>query len=106
MADRVTQEMLINIGRKYADALRTVLTLQSLYVFGSYATGQHDEDSDIDIAVVSDDLTGDIVDDTFALMKLRSEVDTRIEPHAFLTSDFTENNPIAREIMEAGIRML
>jgi len=42
--------MLINIGRKYADALRRVLTLQSLYVFGSYATGQHDEDSDIDIA--------------------------------------------------------
>jgi len=37
---------------------------------------------------------------------LRREVDTRIEPHPFLTSDFTENSPIAREIMETGIRIL
>lgn len=57
MADRVTQEALMNIGRRYAEVLRR-------------------------------------------------EVDTRIEPHPFLTSDFTENSPIAREIMETGIRTL
>ncbi len=39
-------------------------------------------------------------------VRLRREVDKRIEPHPFLTSDFTENNPIAREIMETGIRIL
>lgn len=57
MADRATQEMLMSIGRRYAEALRR-------------------------------------------------EVDTRIEPHPFLVSDFTENNPTAREIMETGVRIL
>jgi len=47
-----------------------------------------------------------MIEDTFALMRLRREIDTRIEPHPFPTSDFTEDNPIAREIMETGIRVL
>ncbi len=47
-----------------------------------------------------------LIEDTFALMRLRREVDLRIEPHPFLISDFTENNPVAREIMETGIRIL
>ena len=106
MADRVTQEALMSIGRRYAEVLRRELTLRSLYIFGSYATGKYGDDSDIDIAVVSDDLTGDMIEDTFALMRLRREIDTRIEPHPFPTSDFTEDNPIAREIMETGIRVL
>jgi predicted nucleotidyltransferase len=106
MADRTTQEALMNVGRRYAEVLRRELTLRSLYIFGSYATGKYGDDSDIDIAVVSDDLTGDMIEDTFALMRLRREIDTRIEPHPFPTSDFTEDNPIAREIMETGIRVL
>ena len=68
--------------------------------------GKYDNDSDIDIAVVTNSFSGDIVEDTFTLMKLRRQVDTRIEPHPFLPSEFTEKNPMAREIMQTGIRIV
>ncbi|MCL4514292.1 MAG: nucleotidyltransferase domain-containing protein [Firmicutes bacterium] len=106
MADRQTQYMIREIARKYADVLRREINLLGLYVYGSYARGEQDQDSDIDIAVVADDFTGDMVEDTFRLMKLRRQVDTRIEPHPFRQSDFTEKNPMAREVMRTGIRIV
>ena len=51
-------------------------------------------------------LSGDIFEDTFILLKYRRMVDNRIEPHPFLTSEFTLNNPMAREVMETGIRIV
>jgi hypothetical protein len=58
-----------------------------------------------DVAVVSDDFTGDPVDDTVMLMKMRRGIDLRIEPRPFLARDFTESNPMAKEVMESGIRI-
>ncbi|MGE5483395.1 MAG: nucleotidyltransferase domain-containing protein [Ignavibacteriales bacterium] len=106
MAAQQTQNLICEIAGKYAEVLRSKIRLSRLYVYGSYATGEHDADSDIDIAVVADGLTGDVIEDTFTLMKLRREVDMRIEPHPFLTSEFTEKNPLAREVMRAGIRIV
>ncbi|MCR4427532.1 MAG: nucleotidyltransferase domain-containing protein [Firmicutes bacterium] len=106
MADRQTQDMIKEIGRKYAEVLQRKVNLRGLYVYGSCAKGTYDNDSDIDIAVVADDFTGDMIEDTFTLMKLRRQVDMRIEPHPFLPSDFTEKNPMAREVMQTGIRIV
>jgi predicted nucleotidyltransferase len=72
------------------------------YVYGSYAKATQKADSDIDIAVVADGLSGDAVDDTWRLMKLRRSIDTRIEPHPFLPCDFTEANPMVAEVMRRG----
>lgn len=63
-------------------------------------------DSDIDIAVVADGFSGDLVEDTFKLMKIRRSVDKRIEPHPFLTEEFNENDPMAKEVMDTGIRII
>ena len=57
---------------------------QKVYLYGSYARGTFSNYSDIDLAIVSDDLTGDIIDDQVLLMKLCREIDSRIEPHPFL----------------------
>ncbi|MGE5577307.1 MAG: nucleotidyltransferase domain-containing protein [Syntrophothermus sp.] len=106
MAAQQTQKLIYEIAGKYAEVLRRKIRLSRLYVYGSYSTGDHDDDSDIDIAVVADGLTGDVIEDTFTLMKLRREVDMRIEPHPFLTSEFTEKNPLAREVMRTGMRIV
>lgn len=106
MANEQAEDMIREIGRKYAEVLQRRMNLRSLYVFGSYVRGGHGNDSDIDIAVVADDFTGDVIEDTLTLMKLRRPVDMRIEPHPFLLSDFTEKNPMAREIMRTGIRIV
>jgi len=94
------------IARRYADAVRREVNLLGLYVYGSYAKGTHKTDSDIDIAVVADTFTGDAIEDTLQLMRLRRGVDTRIEPRPFLPSDFTDANPMAREVMRTGIRIV
>ncbi len=91
---------------KYADFLKKQYRIKSIYLYGSCAKGNSTEDSDIDIAVVSDDFTGDIIEDTFRLMQIRRKVDYRIEPRPFSGSDFNEDNPDAREVIQTGVRIV
>ncbi len=106
MATQQSPEMIRDIARRYADVLQREFNLLGLYVYGSYVKGTQRSDSDIDIAVVADIFTGDVIEDTLQLMKLRRGVDTRIEPHPFLPSDFTHSNPMALEVMRTGIRIV
>jgi predicted nucleotidyltransferase len=94
------------IALQYAQILKSEFDVSDVFLFGSTVYGNADSDSDIDIAVVSDEFTGDVIEDTFRLMKLRRNIDMRIEPHPFLQKDFTESNPFAREIINTGISLL
>ena len=40
------------------------------------------------------------------LFRRRRKIDLRIEPHPFDADDFSENNPVAAEIMNTGIEIL
>ncbi len=92
---------------QYAEVLkRNNIRLVAVYLFGSFAKGNPHENSDIDVAVVSDSLSGDSFDDGCELMHLRWDIDLRIEPHPFRPEDFTEDNPEAAEIMRTGIRIV
>ncbi len=91
---------------KYVEQLKKEYNIKGIYLYGSYAKGNNSEDSDIDIAVVSEDFTGDMIEDTFRLMKLRRKVDYRIEPHPFVATEFNENNPNAREVIQTGIKIM
>jgi predicted nucleotidyltransferase len=91
---------------EYAGILKEHIQLHSLYVYGSYASGKFTADSDIDIAVVADGLSGDLVEDTFKLMKIRRTVDNRIEPHPFSIEEFNEDDPMAKEVIRTGIRIV
>lgn len=106
MADIDIRRVITGIALKYAEVLKHEYHLQSVYLYGSYAKDNDNQDSDIDLAIVTDDFSGDIVDDTFKLLKYRRLVDNRIEPHPFLAKEFTTDNPMAREVMETGIRVM
>jgi uncharacterized protein len=106
MADSYLGKRINEVALQYANVLKHHFQLHSLYVYGSYAKGKFTEDSDIDIAVVADGFSGDLVEDTFQLMKIRRGVDTRIEPHPFLVEEFHENNPLANEVLRSGIRII
>lgn len=94
------------IALKYAELVKNFYNVQGIYLYGSRVKGNYTEDSDIDIAVIAADFSGDLIDDMLSLMKLRRNVDKRIEPHPFLLEDFNENNPIAKEILETGIKIV
>ncbi|WP_019851039.1 nucleotidyltransferase domain-containing protein [Desulfitobacterium sp. PCE1] len=106
MADFDTREQLNAIIFKYAANLKKHLDLHSVYLFGSYANGKNRQDSDIDVAVVAEGFSGDIIEDTHMLMKLRRNIDNRIEPHPFSLHEFTVNNPFVREIINNGIKVI
>ncbi len=54
--------------------------LESVYLFGSFASETSREDSDIDVAVVVNNISGDYFEVNPLLWKLRRQVDDRIEP--------------------------
>ena len=77
---------------------------RKIYLFGSYAKGTWNADSDIDLAIVFDGYS-DEHDMMIELMKLRRQFDLRIEPHPFTVSDFNFTHPLAREILSYGIEI-
>ncbi len=54
--------------------------LDSVYLFGSYAKDINRDDSDIDVAVVVNNVSGDFFSVNPLLWKLRRQIDDRIEP--------------------------
>lgn len=106
MAITDNKESIELIAKKYTDLVRNQININGAYLFGSYVKGTYSEDSDIDIAIIGDDFTGDCIEDTFKLMKLRRKIDSRIEPHPFNNKDFDILDPFVQEIMKNGIKLI
>jgi uncharacterized protein len=91
----------LNIASRYAEAVQSKYDFVKIILFGSYAKGNYNEDSDIDIAVVFKDYNN-IIDMQLELMRIRRGIDSRIEPHPFRERDFDITNPIVNEIVKYG----
>jgi predicted nucleotidyltransferase len=95
---------IIETARKYVSQIPDDLGLKRVYLFGSHAQGLEREESDIDIALVLDNMP-DFFATQMMLMRLRRKVDLRIEPHPIREKDFTPMNPFACEIQKYGIEI-
>ena len=82
------------------------ISIESAYLFGSYATNHAGQWSDIDVAIISPDFSADRLDERIRLMKFSTEVDSRIEPVPFHSSDFIDTDPLVGEIKKHGISLL
>jgi len=105
MATITSIDSIKEVIRHYADILKNELNIRGVYIYGSYAKGTFNEDSDIDVIVVSDDFTGDLFNDRLKLMRLRRNIDTRIEPYPVMTDEFNETNPFIYEIANNIIKV-
>ena len=94
----------LNIAIQYIDTLSSKYVILQAFMFGSFAKGTNHADSDIDIAIVVSNVV-DIIDTQIDMMKLRRKVDLRIEPHPFIITDFTRENPVVSEILKFGIQI-
>ena len=94
------------VAKRYVNFLKkNNLNIKKAYLFGSYAKGISSVDSDIDLAIVFENLS-DTFDMQVQLMKFRRKFDIRIEPHAFRESDFEPSNPLAKEILTMGVEVV
>jgi uncharacterized protein len=91
----------------YLNALnRDNVPIKEAILFGSYAKGTSREWSDIDIALVSDIFIGNRIEDKDKIRKITLSVSSEIEVLPFNPKDFDVENPLTKEILETGIRLI
>ncbi len=94
------KRQVVDIVKKYALVVNENMKPKKIILYGSFARGDWREDSDIDVAVVFDSLTGDFLDNKALLYKLRRKVDDRIEPVLFEEDE--DRSGFLEEIMKYG----
>ena len=99
------QKSALEIGRKYLLLLlKRNYPVTRMFLYGSYARGNHHADSDIDLAIILSEMH-DPFQTQVDLLQLTWNFDTRVEPHPFDASDFSSMNPIIKEILRTGIEI-
>ena len=105
MAKKFIEKSIMESIQKYIEKISQYYKIEAIILFGSYAKGTENEDSDIDIAIISSDFS-DIIEDGAKLIGLTWKIDTRIEPHPITTEDYQEvSNPFVREVVDTGIKV-
>ena len=105
MVERTINEDIVDSINKFVEEIKKQYNVTAIILFGSYAKGTENEDSDIDIAVISDDFE-DIYDCMAVLMGMTWDIDARIEPHPITTEDYEKvSNPFVKEVVDTGIKV-
>ncbi|MCL2153655.1 MAG: nucleotidyltransferase domain-containing protein [Oscillospiraceae bacterium] len=97
------REQAIRIASIYADLVRGFINPSDIILFGSYANGNTDSNSDIDIAIVFDIFNGDYWQTIRKLHELTISVDTRIEP--VLLDVNNDPSGFVKSILSEGLKV-
>ncbi len=100
----MVNQRVIETVKQYIMIIPKDFGVKRAYLFGSFAKGKEKENSDIDIALVLENMP-DFFSAQKQLMKLRRKIDLRIEPHPIKEQDFNPLNPFAYEIEQTGIEI-
>lgn len=95
---------IIDKVKNYGELLRNSnfpMTIDKMYLFGSYARGNPKKDSDIDVALIVKRWKGNYFDVMPLLWKIRRDVDMRIEPHVIVPQE--DYAGFLNEIQRTGI---
>ena len=94
------------IVKNYIEELRNHgIPVKEVILFGSCARGGSSEDSDIDVAIVSEAFSGDRFEDRRRIVPLRRGIDSRIEPIPLTPEAFALGGNLIDEIKRNGIRV-
>lgn len=105
MVERTINREIENSINKFIEAIKKKYNITAIILFGSYAKGIENENSDIDIAVISEDFD-DIYECMAVLMGMTWDIDARIEPHPITLEDYEKvSNPFVKEIIDTGIKV-
>ena len=82
------------------------IDISEAYLFGSVVTGSEDEDSDIDVALVSKDFQGVPYYDMSKISRHRRKIDLRLEIHPFSLDEILKDPPyFYLKIKKHGMRI-
>ena len=86
--------------KQYASVVVREFPVSMVVLFGSYASDKFHTDSDIDVAVIVNELTGDYLTLAARLCTLRNDIDPMIEPHLMTTQG--HDGGFLSEILRTG----
>jgi len=95
------KEQAIELGKRYKTLVSKHFDVKDVILYGSYSKGTQKEDSDIDIAIVVDDISGDYFDYVPLLWKIKRQVSNAIEP--ILICENKDKSGFLKEIQKVGI---
>ena len=90
---------------QYVSDVKAELPINKVYLYGSYANGTAQWDSDVDLCFFSDSFTTqDIMQVLGKLFELKRSYNKYIcfEPNAFPSSELYNDNPFVKEILRTG----
>ena len=90
--------------RAFKSLLHRHFDVEKVYLFGSYARAEQQEESDIDVAVVVRRSSGHFFNEVPLLWKLRRKIDVRIEP--LIIQKDSDPSGLLEEIEEYGIEVV
>lgn len=91
----------LKLAKEYAAVVRKELAPEAVILYGSQAKGTSNEGSDIDIAVIVDEIPGDYLDTSALLWKLSRKVHADIEPVLLTSDDY--GSGFLRVVRDTGI---
>ena len=90
---------------QYIEEIKKHCNVDFVFLFGFFAKGTTHVDSDIDVAIVSSDIKG-VFGERQPFMKMRRNIDLRIEPHPISTIDYQTNaTSLVNEVRKHGIQL-
>jgi len=107
MVKRTIDREIMDIINRYVEVILAHYKVKAIILFGSYAKGTNHQDSDIDIAIITDDIKcNDVFDEQLKLKKLRRNIDYRLEPHLIEVADYENlETPFIEEVVNTGIKV-
>jgi len=95
----------ITLSKKFIEKIKqNQIDVLDAWLFGSYAKGDFNNDSDIDLALILPENNMSF-DTDVRLMTLRNGEETIIETHTYSQQDFSTNIPIIKQIKQFGFQL-
>ena len=105
MVKKIINEEIMESIKRHIEKISQFYNIEAIILFGSYAKGTENENSDIDIVIISSDFD-DIIEDGANLIGYTWKIDTRIEPHPVKKEDYENiSTPFVQEIINTGIKV-
>jgi predicted nucleotidyltransferase len=97
MLDKTT---VIDTVKRYADAVKNEFSPSAVILFGSYAKGNAQDESDIDVGIIFNGFTGDWRKTSLRLWNLAYDISWDIEPHLLDTTN--DKSGFAKHVIKTG----
>ena len=105
----MSQEEIVAILRRYIQLLNeSGLSIEKAFLYGSYATNQATQESDIDVLLVSKSFDKPGIETKTLVWSLTRKIDTRIEPYTIGISKFFSDDisPLLQIVRREGIEIV